>query len=207
MFRKLWSIIRNSPVLCLFLLALVVLGVLILRGLDFGPLHTDVLILRAWYHEFGLLDFIHQYFDVNQRHILGTYAYAGGLLLFGDDDFWFNFLIVGSRLLQGVFLTGIVWQLTRRYGLALVSGLFVMFSVVRVANLYQQVNWNVEGSLVILLASSYFYLVSLQQKTSGISKGWYALSFVCYSVSVMVYEAGFALGCCSLSTRLAGSIR
>jgi hypothetical protein len=62
--------IRRSPLWIVFIICAGLLMKLIVRGLDIGPLHTDVVIMRAWFHEVGIGGYVDRYLDVNQRHLL-----------------------------------------------------------------------------------------------------------------------------------------
>src|SRR5258708_23779214 len=133
-----------------------------LRGLDIGPLHTDVIIERAWFKEVGIAGFPQRMFDSNQRHILFGPLYALVYSLVGENDLVYNLVFQSSRVLEGIFMAGLVYQLTRRPTLAIFAGLALIMTVIRVRELYQQVNWLIELSLAALLASSYLYVLSLR---------------------------------------------
>ncbi len=179
---------RESPVLLLFVVALAALAILLLRDLDFGHLQTDVIIMRAWMREVGVEGFTQRYLDVNQRHLLVGPLYTLAYQLFGENNLPYNVIFVGSRLLQGVFLGGIVFELTRRRLLAISAGLALMFTIIRLPELFQGINWYIEPTLTLLLASSYVYLLSLRE--GRFRAGRYALAVALYVISSLIYEAG-----------------
>jgi hypothetical protein len=164
------------------------LAVLLARGLDIGPLQTDVIIFRAWFREVGVEGFSQRYFDVNQRHVLvgpiASFLYAR----FGEWDLPYHLIFQSSRIFEGVFLAGIVYGLTHRRRIALCAGLTLMLTAIRVPELYQGINWHVEPSLSLLLASSYLYVRTLSAPSGRMV--WYVLSVIVYALSVLLYEAG-----------------
>jgi hypothetical protein len=162
--------------------------ILLVRGLDFGPLQTDVIIIRSWFSQVGVGGFSQRYFDVNQRHILAGPFYALVYSLFGEQDLPYNAIFQLSRVLEGVFMAGLVHQLTRRRALAVCTGLALMLTVIRVRELYQGINWFIEPTLVLLLASSYTYLRSLRAASRRWL--WYLLSLALYVISILIYESG-----------------
>jgi hypothetical protein len=62
--------IDRTPTRAVLGVGLCMMIVLLVRGLDIGPLHTDVIIHRAWFDEVGIRGFSQRYFDWNQRHLL-----------------------------------------------------------------------------------------------------------------------------------------
>lgn len=162
--------------------------VLLLRGLDIGPLQTDVIIHRAWFKEVGVGGFSQRIFADNQRHILYGPIYAVLYSLFGEHDLGYHVVFQLSRVFQGVFMAGVVYQLTRRRTLAVCAGLALALTVIRVRELYQENNWFIEPTLALLLASSYCYLISL--RTNSRRWVWYTLSIFCYVFSILIYESG-----------------
>src|SRR5258708_1967583 len=68
--------IRRSPAWIVLLIGTTLLLVLLARGLNIGPLHTDVIIQRAWFHEVGVAGFPQRMFDSNLRHVLYGPLYA-----------------------------------------------------------------------------------------------------------------------------------
>jgi hypothetical protein len=111
-------------------------------------------------------------------------------VLFGHNMFPLNFLIALSRVLEGAFLAGIIAQAFDRKALAVAAGLALTVSPVRLAEFYQSIYWVIETTLVMLLASSYAYVLSLKAEQPYLKWRWYALSFGLYAVSVLIYEAG-----------------
>jgi len=179
----------SSPVWIVLLIGNGVLIILLLRGLNIGPLHTDVIIHRAWFDEVGIAGFSARYFERNQRHLLVGPLNALAYALFGEHDAPYHFIFQASRVLEGVFLAGIVFRLTRRRLLAVSAGLALMLTPIRLPELYQGINWYIEPTLPLLLASTYTYLLSLQR--TGWQRGlFYGLSIACYTVSVLTYESG-----------------
>lgn len=178
----------KSPVLLALIVGGCLLFILLVRGLDIGPLQTDVIIFRAWFREVGLGGFSERYFAVNQRHFLVGTLYTLIYGLFGEWDLPYHVIFHASRIFEGVFLAGIVYQLTRRFLLSICAGLALMLTVIRVPELYQEINWFIEPTLGLLLASSYFYLRSLRAPSHGVL--WYILSVIAYIVSILIYEAG-----------------
>jgi len=180
--------VADSPVWIVLLIGSGVLIILLLHGLDIGPLHTDVIIHRAWFDEVGIAGFSARYFERNQRHLLvgplNTLAYA----VFGEHDAPYHFIFQASRVLEGAFLAGIVFRLTRRRLLAVSAGLALMLTPIRLAELYQGINWYIELTLPLLLASTYTYLLSLQRTEPR--RLLFGLSIACYVVSVLIYESG-----------------
>src|SRR5262249_49818478 len=156
--HKVW----RSPMVLTLVVGLLLLAILMIRGLDIGPLQTDVIIIRAWFHQAGVGGFSQRYFDANQRHILAGPVIALGYALFGEQDLPYNLIFQLSRVFEGVFLAGSVYELTRRRGLAVCAGLALTTTVIRVAQLYQGINWFIEPTLALLLASSWVYLLSLK---------------------------------------------
>ena len=124
--------IRRSPTWIVLLIGIVLLLALLARGLNIGPLHTDVIIQRAWFREVGAAGFPQRMFDSNQRHVLYGPWYALMFTLFGENDLAFNLVYLGSRVLEGVFMAGLVYQLTQRRALAVSAGLALMVTLIRV---------------------------------------------------------------------------
>ena len=180
--------LKHSPLWTVCLVGLGALVVLVARGLDIGPLHTDVLIHRAWFSEVGPEGFTKRYLDWNQRHLLVGPVNAAAYVLFEEHDAPYNVIFQASRIFEGVFMAGIVYQLVQRRWLAICAGLAVMFTPIRLPELYQGINWYIEPTLTLLLASSYYYLLSL--RLDRIRWLLYALSVVLYSISVLIYESG-----------------
>ncbi|MCC7209636.1 MAG: hypothetical protein IT323_20165, partial [Anaerolineae bacterium] len=180
---------RLPPFRVLILCALA-LGFLLLRGLDIGPLHPDVLIHRAWLAEVGAAGFTERYLAVNQRHLLVGPVNAAAYLVFLTDDLPYQVIFQLGRLLSGVFLAGIVARLGGGMALAVCSGLALSLTSLRVDHLYQGINWYIEPTLTMLLASAYLYIGSIQTPLPNRRRALYALSFALYAVSVLIYEAG-----------------
>lgn len=181
-------VFRQSPVLLLSLVALGALLVLMARDLNIGHLQTDVIILRAWMREVGEAGFTDRYFSVNQRHLLVGPVYTLAYQLFGENNLPYNIIFQASRLLQGVFLGGVVYQFARHWTLALCAGLALMFTPVRLPELYQGINWYIEPTLTMLVASSYFYLLALRARAGrGLA---YVMSVSLFVVSILIYESG-----------------
>src|SRR5260221_5777828 len=122
--------IRRSPAWIVLLIGTALLLVLLARGLNIGPLHTDVIIQRAWFHEVGVAGFPQRMFDSNQRHVLYGPIYALMYAAFAENDLAYNLVYQASRVLEGVFMTGLVYQLTRRRTLAICAGLALMVTVI-----------------------------------------------------------------------------
>lgn len=184
------STLQRSPLALVGVIGALFLCLLVVRGLNFGALQTDIIIIRAWFDEVGVGGFTQRYFDVNQRHLLVGPLVSAAYTLFGKQDAPYNFILLASRIVQGIFLTGLVFQVTQRRWLAVCAGLALMFSVIRVPELYQQINWFIEPSLVLLLASSYAYALALRASSKVGFRLWYLLSIGLYAVSVLLYEAG-----------------
>jgi hypothetical protein len=182
--------VRHSPLLLVLIIGLGILFILVARGLNFGPLHTDIEVQIVWAKAYGFRGFIEKYLEFNQRHLLAGPRNALGYKLFGHNMFPFNFLIALSRVLEGAFLAGIIFQVFDRKSLAIGAGLALMVSPVRLAEFYQSMYWGIETTLVMLLASSYFYVLSLKAEWSHAKWRLYALSFGLYAVSTLSYEAG-----------------
>jgi hypothetical protein len=181
---------RRSPLFMVALIGTAILFILVIRGLDFGPLHTDVEVLIVWAKAYGFWGFIERFHEFNQRHVLAGPATALVSVLFGHNMFPLNFLIALSRVLEGAFLAGIIAQAFDRKALAVAAGLALTVSPVRLAEFYQSIYWVIETTLVMLLASSYAYVLSLKAEQPYLKWRWYALSFGLYAVSVLIYEAG-----------------
>src|SRR5258708_32850930 len=98
--------IRRSPTLIVLLIGTALLLVLLARGLNIGPLHTDVIIQRAWFKEVGVAGFPQRLFDSNQRHVLVGPVYAALYTLFGENDLPYNVIFQASRGFEGVFMAG-----------------------------------------------------------------------------------------------------
>lgn len=179
---------RLSPALIVLIIGGLLFCVLLARGLDIGPLQTDVIIQRSWFKQFGVAGFSQRLFADNQRHILVGPIYAFLYPFFGEHDLPYQIIFQLSRVFEGVFMAGIVYQLTRRRALAICVGLALMLTVIRVRELYQGINWYIEPTLPLLLASSYTYLLSLRTKSRR--SIWLTLSVFCYVISVLMYESG-----------------
>jgi hypothetical protein len=181
--------ITRSPLRTVLLLGVGVLLVLIVRGLDIGPLQTDVIIAYAWFHEVGVRGWTERYLDVNQRHLLVGPFFSFVYWLIKEHSIGYHVIFQASRILEGAFMAGIVFHLTRqRRLLAICAGLALMFTPIRLAELYQGVNWYIEPTLALLLASTYTYLLSIRQPSHR--RLWYVTSVLCYAVSVLLYESG-----------------
>ena len=76
----------KSPALAVLLIGLILFLVLLIRGLNIGPLQTDVIIIRAWFHDVGVSGFSQRYFEANQRHILAGPLIAFVYSLVGESD-------------------------------------------------------------------------------------------------------------------------
>src|SRR5258708_4038979 len=118
--------IRRSPTWIVLLIGTALLLLLLARGLNIGPLHTDVIIQRAWFHEVGVAGFPQRMFDSNQRHMLYGPLYALLYAAFGENDLAYNLVYQGSRILEGVFMAGLVFQLTRPRTLPECAGLALL---------------------------------------------------------------------------------
>lgn len=188
--RSIRLTILRHPSGVLLGIGVVFLVVLILCGLDIGPLDTDVIITRAWYREAGFAGFIARFFAINQRHPLASFVVAYAYRLLGESDFVYNLIFQAGRLAQGVFLAMLIMQLTGRWKIALVTGLALMFTPLRVRELYQGVNWFIEPTLTLLLASSVSYAAAVQAKPKSRYLLWLVLSTVLYVVSICIYESG-----------------
>jgi hypothetical protein len=186
--RQILRFISDSPALTVLAIGLGLFSILLVRGLDFGPLQTDVIIIRSWFNQVGVGGFSQRYFDVNQRHILAGPFYALVYSLFGEQDLPYNAIFQLSRVFEGVFMAGLVYQLTRRRALAVCAGLALMLTLIRVRELYQGINWFIEPTLVLLLASSYTYLRGLRAASRRWL--WYLLSLALYVISILIYESG-----------------
>ncbi len=186
--RSIENVLKRSPALTVLIIGGVLLGILVLRGLDIGPLHTDIIIQRAWFKQVGVAGFPQRMFDSNERHVLYGWVYAGMYAIFGENDLPYHLVYQVSRLLEGVFMAGLVFQLSRRRSLAICAGLALMLTVIRVRELYQEVNWFIEPTLALLVASSYCYVLSL--RVSRWRRLLYTLSVVLYLVSILEYESG-----------------
>jgi hypothetical protein len=204
--------------LIVLIIGTVLLAVLLVRGLNIGPLQTDVIIIRAWFKEVGAEGFTTRYFGVNQRHVLVGPLYSFAYLLFGENDLPYNIIFQGSRVLEGVFMAGLVYSITRRRALAVCAGLALALTVIRVRELYQGINWFIEPTLVLLLASSYAYVRGLTSSSqtsppdplsklwrggneghSNLSRSgekdwrrtaWYVAANLLFIVSILIYESG-----------------
>jgi hypothetical protein len=182
--------VRRSPLLMVLLIGTLILFVLVLRGLNFGPLHTDIEVQIVWAKAYGFRGFVEKYQEFNQRHLLAGPRNAISYRLFGRHMFPLNFMIALSRVLEGAFLAGIITQVFHRKALAVAAGLALTVSPVRLAEFYQSMYWGIETTLVMLLASSYCYVLSLKAERPAVKWRWYALAFGLYAVSVLSYEAG-----------------
>jgi hypothetical protein len=180
----------NSPSVLVFLSGCMVILILLLRGLDIGPLHTDVIIHYAWFDEFGVSGFPDRYFDGNQRHPLVGPIIAFAYWLFGQHNIPYHLIFQLSRVLEGVFLAGIVVQITERRLLALCAGLVLMLIPIRLAELFQEIYWSIETTLAMLLASTYMYILYLKKPNQKERWYFFGISFACYTVSVLIYESG-----------------
>ncbi|MBZ0291017.1 MAG: hypothetical protein K8L99_00470 [Anaerolineae bacterium] len=182
------TVVKRSPMLLVLLVGMVLLLVMVLRGLDYGPLQTDVIIFRSWAKEVGIAGLSARFLESNQRHLLSGPMAAAAMTLFGEWDPAYNFILLLSRVLEGVFLAGIVYQFARQRLLAVCAGLAVIFSLTRMAELFQQVTWGIEPTLVLLLASAYCYLLFLRNKSPQWL--WYSLFVILYAISILRYESG-----------------
>ncbi len=178
--------IRRSPTLIVLLIGTALLLVLLARGLNIGPLHTDVIIQRAWFKEVGVVGFPQRLFDSNQRHVLVGPVYAALYTLFGENDLPYNMIFQASRVFEGVFMAGLVYQLTRKRALSISAGLALMLTLIRVRELYQGINWYIEPTLALLLASSYCYVLAVRKRRPWLI----ALSLLLYMFSILLYESG-----------------
>jgi hypothetical protein len=206
--------VPRSPGLIVLIIGAVLLTMLVVRGLNIGPLQTDVIIIRAWFKEVGAEGFSARYFGVNQRHVLVGPLYSFAYLLFGENDLPYNIIFQGSRILEGVFMGGVVYGITRRRALAVCAGLALALTVIRVRELYQGINWFIEPTLALLLASSYAYVrgltsrrqpsppnhIALTPNPSPAGEGcregewrrtaWFVAANLLYIVSILIYESG-----------------
>ncbi len=89
-------------------------AIVAVRGLNIGPLDTDVIIMRAWYKETGKIGFAERYFAVNQRHPLAGPVISMAYQMFGEWDLPYHLIFQLSRLGQGVLLTALIHSLTQR---------------------------------------------------------------------------------------------
>src|SRR5579859_7732073 len=147
------SSVKRSPAMVVLIIGSLLLAILFARGLDIGPLHTDIIIQRAWFHEVGVAGFPQRMFDSNQRHILYGPIYALMYSAFGENDLPYHLVYQISRVLEGVFMAGLVYQLSSRRSLAICAGLALMLTVIRVRELYQEVNWFIEPTQITLSMS------------------------------------------------------
>lgn len=128
---------------------------------------------------------------MNQRHLLVGPLHVAAYLAFDNADLPYQIIFQLGRLLSGVFLAGIVARLGGGFALAVCAGLALSFTSLRVDHLYQSINWHVEPTLPLLLASAYFYIWSVQASArASRSRALYVLSFALYAVSVLLYESG-----------------
>src|SRR5690242_17553944 len=116
--RQLINRILHTPTLIVLLIGSALFLVLLARGLDIGPLQTDVIIQRAWFKEVGVAGFSQRLFADNHRHILVGPLYSALYTVFGEHDLPYQIIFQLSRVFEGVFMTGVVYQLTRRPALA-----------------------------------------------------------------------------------------
>ncbi|MCB9449900.1 MAG: hypothetical protein H6672_00580 [Anaerolineaceae bacterium] len=184
------SNLKKSPLLIVLLIGSVSLALLIAQGLSFGPLHTDVEVSLVWIDAYGFQGFMDHYLDFNQRHLLAAPRNALGYTLFGHNMLPYHLILQGSRVLEGAFLAGVVFQLTRRKWLAVAAGLALTFTPIRVAESFQSIGWGIETTLVMLLASTYTYILSLKAEKRGTARWLYWLSFALYAISILNYESG-----------------
>src|SRR5260221_13541234 len=110
--------IRRSPTLIVLLIGTALLLVLLARGLNIGPLHTDVIIQRAWFKEVGVAGFPQRVFDSNQRHVLAGPVYAALYTLFGENGLPYNVIFHSRRGVAGGFMAGAAFHLFREGALA-----------------------------------------------------------------------------------------
>jgi hypothetical protein len=89
-----------------------------------------------------------------------------------------------------VCFAGIVRQLTGRYLVALCAGLALMLTPIRLPELYQGINWYIEPTLTLLLASPCTYLLYVRYPSSSYRMGLHISSVLLYSASVMTCESG-----------------
>ena len=129
--------LRRSPVVLVLLFGLVTIAVLVIRGLNFGPLHTDIEVSLVWIDTYGIWGFIEQYIEFNQRHILAAPRNAFAYWAFGEHMLPYHLIFQTSRVFEGVFLASIVHQLTRRRMLAISAGLALSLTPIRLGALYQ----------------------------------------------------------------------
>ncbi|MBC8170667.1 MAG: hypothetical protein H7X77_03310, partial [Anaerolineae bacterium] len=186
---------KISPLVLLLMAVGVTLGLLMLRGLNIAPLHTDIFILRGWFDQFGTNGFADYYFEINQRHPLVGVIYTITYSIFGEQDFYYNLFFQAARLLNGALLGGVIMQLTQRKALALCVGLALMFTPVRLPEAYQQLCWLIEISLTLLLLSLYCFINSNRLRRQSVQQTmprllWYLASFLLYVISILIYEAG-----------------
>ncbi len=185
---KILKNLSGSPLLLTLIIGLLLFSILLIRGLDFGPLQTDIIIQRAWFQEVGVAGFPAKMLEVNQRHILYGWVYAWLYSLFGEQNAPWTIILIFSRIFQGAFLAGIICQLTKRRTLAICAGFALTLTIIRVPELYQMVNWFIEPTLALLLASSYTYMRSVQSQRRRWL--WAVLSVALYVVSILIYESG-----------------
>jgi hypothetical protein len=188
--QKPLATVRNSPLLIVLIIGSVVLAVLLLRGLDFGPLHTDLEVMTVWAETYNFSEFVEKYHELNQRHLLGGPRNALAIKLFGTNMLPYNTIFAISRVLEGALLAGILYQVLKKHRLfALCAGLALTLSPVRLPQFYQSIYWGIETTLVLTLAAIYAYIMSLQQTQPRLRWRWYGLSFVLYALAVLSYEA------------------
>jgi hypothetical protein len=113
-----------------------------------------------------------------------------GLRAFAENDLPYHVIFQLSCVLKGVFLAGIVRQSTGRYLVALCAGLALMLTPIRLPELYQGINWYIEPTLTLLLASPCTYLLYVRYPSSSYRMGLHISSVLLYSASVMTCESG-----------------
>jgi len=187
--RKSLSLVRESPLLIVLIIGCVVLGVLLLRDLDFGPLHTDFEVMAVWSETYDFSGFVEQYHEFNQRHLLGGPRNALAFMSFGRNMLPYNTIFAISRVLEGALLAGILYQAFRYRLLAICAGLALTLSPVRLPQFYQTIYWGIETTLVLTLAAVYAYVMSVQQTQPRSRWRWYGISFLFYALAILSYEA------------------
>lgn len=185
--QKLLSIVRESPLLMVLIIGAAILGVLLLRGLDFGPLHTDLEVMTVWAESYSFSEFVEKYHEFNQRHLLGGPRNALAIKLFGRNMLPYNTIFALSRVFEGAFLAGILHQVFKNRVLAICAGVALIVSPVRLPQFYQSIYWGIETTLALTLAAIFAYVMSVQQDQARWR--WYGLSFFLYAMAVFSYEA------------------
>jgi hypothetical protein len=182
--------LKHFPLVIVLLIGLVALAFLLVQGLSFGPLHTDIEVSLVWIEAYGIDGFMSHYLEFNQRHLLAAPRNALVYAAFGHNMIPYHLILQGSRILEGAFLAGIVYQLVRRKWLAVVAGLALAFTPIRVAESFQSIGWGIETTLALLLLSTYVYILSLKSDHRTTARWLYWGAFAAYAVSILSYEAG-----------------